>query len=141
MIKHDPKYSATVILTTSFHDTDAMGVVWHGNYLKFFEKAREALFQKFEFGYQDMIASGYAWPIVDTRIKFIAMTKVEQTISVTAQLEEYENRIKIKYLILDANTKQKMTTGYTVQVAISMLTKEMSFNTPEILLRQFGLLR
>lgn len=141
MIKHDPKYSATVILTTSFHDTDAMGVVWHGNYLKFFEKAREALFQKFEFGYQDMIASGYAWPIVDTRIKFIAMTKVEQTISITAQLEEYENRIKIKYLILDANTKQKMTTGYTVQVAISMLTKEMSFNTPEILLRQFGLLR
>lgn len=25
-----------------FSDTDAMGVVWHGNYLRFFEDAREA---------------------------------------------------------------------------------------------------
>lgn len=138
-MKNDLKHSVTIEYTTSFHDTDAMGVVWHGNYLKFFEKAREALFQKFNYGYQEMIDSGYLWPIVDTRIKYISPTIAEQTLKIVATLVEYEHRIKINYLILDAKTEKKMTSGYTIQVAVSALTQEMSFITPQIFLNQFGL--
>ena len=138
-MKNDLKYSVTIEYTTSFHDTDAMGVVWHGNYLKFFEKAREALFQKFNYGYQEMIDSGYLWPIVDTRIKYISPTIAEQTLKIVATLVEYEHRIKINYLILDAKTEKKMTSGYTIQVAVSASTQEMSFITPQIFLNQFGL--
>ncbi|WP_294826424.1 thioesterase family protein [uncultured Gilliamella sp.] len=138
-MKNDLKYSTTIEYTTSFHDTDAMGVVWHGNYLKFFEKAREALFQKFNYGYKEMINSGYLWPIVDTRVKYISPTIAEQTLKIVATLEEYEHRIKISYLILDAKTEKKMTSGYTIQVAVSTSTQEMSFITPQIFLNQFGL--
>ncbi len=138
-MKNDLKHSVTIEYTTSFHDTDAMGVVWHGNYLKFFEKAREALFQKFNYGYQKMIDSGYLWPIVDTRIKYISPTIAEQTLKIVATLVEYEHRIKINYLILDAKTEKKMTSGYTIQVAVSASTQEMSFITPQIFLNQFGL--
>lgn len=138
-MKNDLKHSVTIEYTTSFHDTDAMGVVWHGNYLKFFEKAREALFQKFNYGYQEMIVSGYLWPIVDTRIKYISPTIAEQTLKIVATLTEYEHRIKINYLILDAKTEKKMTSGYTIQVAVSASTQEMSFITPQIFLNQFGL--
>ncbi|MCX8573709.1 MULTISPECIES: acyl-CoA thioesterase [unclassified Gilliamella] len=138
-MKNDLKHSVTIEYTTSFHDTDAMGVVWHGNYLKFFEKAREALFQKFNYGYQEMIDSGYLWPIVDTRIKYISPTIAEQTLKIVATLVEYEHRIKINYLILDAKTEKKMTSGYTIQVAVSASTQEMSFITPQIFLNQFGL--
>ncbi|WP_392558856.1 acyl-CoA thioesterase [Orbus mooreae] len=140
-MKNNPDYCITTELTVSFHDTDAMGVVWHGNYLKFFEKAREALFQKFNYGYKEMIESGYAWPIVDTRLKYTAMTVAEQTLQITAQLEEFENRIKIGYIIRDAQTGKKTTTGYTIQVALSTQTKEMSFITPDIFLERFGLLK
>lgn len=138
-MKNDLKYSTTIEYTTSFHDTDAMGVVWHGNYLKFFEKAREALFQKFNYGYKEMINSGYLWPIVDTRVKYISPTIAEQTLKIVATLEEYEHRLKISYLILDAKTGKKMTSGYTIQVAVSTSTQEMSFITPQIFLNQFGL--
>lgn len=138
-MKNDLKHSVTIEYTTSFHDTDAMGVVWHGNYLKFFEKAREALFQKFNYGYQEMIDSGYLWPIVDTRIKYISPTIAEQTLKIVATLVEYEHRIKINYLILDAKTEKKMTSGYTIQVAVSASTQEMNFITPQIFLNQFGL--
>lgn len=138
-MKNDLKHSVTIEYTTSFHDTDAMGVVWHGNYLKFFEKAREALFQKFNYGYQEMIDSGYLWPIVDTRIKYISPSIAEQTLKIVATLVEYEHRIKINYLILDAKTEKKMTSGYTIQVAVSASTQEMSFITPQIFLNQFGL--
>ncbi len=138
-MNNDLKHSVTIEYTTSFHDTDAMGVVWHGNYLKFFEKAREALFQKFNYGYQEMIDSGYLWPIVDTRIKYISPSIAEQTLKIVATLVEYEHRIKINYLILDAKTEKKMTSGYTIQVAVSASTQEMSFITPQIFLNQFGL--
>lgn len=138
-MKNNTLYSATIELTTSFHDTDAMGVVWHGNYLKFFEKAREALFQKFNYGYQAMIESGYVWPIVDTRVKFIAMTFAEQTLQITAQLVEYENRIKVNYIIRDFASGKKTTTGYTIQVAVCAQTKAMSFITPDIFFTRFGL--
>ncbi|MWN04794.1 thioesterase family protein [Gilliamella sp. Pas-s95] len=138
-MKSESKYSATIEYTTSFHDTDAMGVVWHGNYLKFFEKAREALFQKFNYGYKEMIESGYLWPIVDTRVKYSASTIAEQTLHITAKLEEYENRIKISYIIIDNKTGQKTTSGYTIQVAVSVATKKMNFVTPSVFLEYFGL--
>lgn len=134
-------HSTTIELTTSFHDTDAMGVVWHGNYLKFFEKAREALFQKFNYGYKEMLESGYIWPVIDTRVKYVAPTIAEQTLQITASLAEYENRIKINYLIRDLASGKKTTTGYTMQVAVATQTKEMSFVTPEIFLTSFGLLK
>lgn len=138
-MKNDPHYSATIDIIPSFHDTDAMGVVWHGNYLKFFEKAREALFRKFDYGYQEMIDSGYIWPVIDTRIKFIAPTQAEQALQVTAQLEEYENRIKIGYTLIDIQSHKKTTRGYTIQVAVAIESKTMSFVTPEAFLQKFGL--
>ncbi len=38
--------SSEVRLTVPFHDLDPMRVVWHGNYLKYFDIARFALFRK-----------------------------------------------------------------------------------------------
>ncbi|WP_141674356.1 acyl-CoA thioesterase [Gilliamella apicola] len=138
-MKSNVNCHVTIEYTTSFHDTDAMGVVWHGNYLKFFEKAREALFQKYNYGYKQMMESGFLWPVVDARIKYTASTVAEQTLQITAELEEYEHRIKINYKIVDAKTGKKTTSGYTIQVAISATTQEMSFVTPHILLERFGL--
>ncbi len=133
-------HSATIEVITSFHDTDAMGVVWHGNYLKFFEKAREALFKKFNYGYKEMLDSGYVWPIIDTRVKYVVATIAEQTLQITVQLAEYENRIKLNYIVRDAITGKKTTTGYTIQVAVNTVNKEMSFVTPPIFLERFGLI-
>ena len=138
-MKNDLKPSATIEYITSFHDTDAMGVVWHGNYLKFFEKAREALFQKYNYGYKVMIESGYLWPIVDTRIKYTSPTIAEQKLQIIATLEEYEHRIKINYQIFDSQTGKKTTSGYTIQVAVLASTQEMNFNTPRIFIEKFGL--
>ncbi|MCX8639639.1 acyl-CoA thioesterase [Gilliamella sp. B3172] len=139
-MNNNASHNAIIEYTTSFHDTDAMGVVWHGNYLKFFEKAREALFQKFNYGYKDMIDSGYLWPIVDTRVKYIAPIIAEQKIQIMAKLEEYEHRIKISYLITNSQGR-KTTCGYTIQVAVLATTQEMSFVTPHIFLERFGLLK
>ena len=56
---NDPRFAAEVELTIPFHDVDMMGVAWHGNYFRYFEIAREALLNQFDYGYRQMKASGY----------------------------------------------------------------------------------
>ncbi len=132
-------YTAAIEITVPFHDVDAMGVVWHGNYFRYFEVAREALLARFNYGYRAMKESGYVWPIVDTRVKYHGAITFEQTIRIHATLMEYENRLRIDYRIVDVVTGKNMTTGYTIQVVVDMETKEMCFVSPPVLLICLGL--
>ena len=56
--------SKSVALKAQFYDVDSMNVVWHGNYVKYFETARCALLGEIGYGYEAMRADGYAYPIV-----------------------------------------------------------------------------
>ncbi|EPF6562512.1 MULTISPECIES: acyl-CoA thioesterase [Serratia] len=135
---NDPRFTADVELTIPFHDVDMMGVVWHGNYFRYFEIAREALLNQFDYGYRQMQASGYVWPVVDTRVKYRDVLTFEQRIRVRAQLEEYENRLRIAYQIFDVLTAKRTTTGYTIQVAVEEKSREMCFVSPDILFDRMG---
>ncbi|MDC9589160.1 thioesterase family protein [Xenorhabdus sp. XENO-10] len=134
----DPRFTAEVELTVPFHDADPMGVVWHGNYFRYFEIAREALMNQLNYGYREMSESGYVWPVVDAKIKYRASVLFEQKIRVRATIEEFENRLKIAYQIFDAASGKKTTVGYTIQVAVSKETQEMSFISPDILFERMG---
>ena len=135
---NDPRLSHEVEFMVSFHDCDPMGVVWHGNYMRFFEEAREALLEKFNYGYRAMQASGYGWPVVDLRVKYRAALTYEQRIRVRAAIEEYENRLRIAYQIFDVDSGKRTTTGYTIQVAVAEGSRELNFVSPRILFDRLG---
>ena len=131
------EYLTTAVdIEIPFHDCDPMNVVWHGNYPRYFEVARCQLLRLFNYDYLDMQASGYMWPIVDMRLKYVGSAKFTQMITVTATLVEYENRIKINYLITDKKTGAKLTKGYTIQAAVSMDSNELQFESPAILIEK-----
>ena len=131
------EYLTTAVdIEIPFHDCDPMNVVWHGNYPRYFEVARCQLLRLFNYDYLDMQASGYMWPIVDMRLKYVGSAKFTQMITVTAALVEYENRIKINYLITDKKTGAKLTKGYTIQAAVSMDSNELQFESPAILIEK-----
>ncbi|WP_289076504.1 acyl-CoA thioesterase, partial [uncultured Pseudoalteromonas sp.] len=96
-----------------FHDCDPMNVVWHGNYPRYLEVARCELLRLFDYDYPQMMESGYAWPIVDMQIKYVASAIFTQKIKVTAHLKEFENRLKIDYVITDAITNKRITKATT----------------------------
>jgi acyl-CoA thioester hydrolase len=128
------KLSAAVDVEVAFHDVDAMNVVWHGHYVKYFELARCALLRRFDYDYPQMLASGYLWPIVDCRLKYVRSALYGQRLRIEATLLEYENRIKIGYEIRDASTGERLTKGSTIQVAINAATRELQFVSPPIIL-------
>ncbi|MEO8409086.1 MAG: thioesterase family protein [Propionivibrio sp.] len=128
------KLSVSVEIEVPFHDVDAMNVAWHGYYVKYFEIARCALLRKFEYDYPQMQASGYVWPIVDCHLKYVRPALYGQRLRVEATLLEYENRLKIGYLIADAQSGERMTKGSTIQVAVDAVSRELQFVSPPILL-------
>src|SRR5260221_13800347 len=83
--------SAEVTLQTQFYDLDPMKIVWHGNYVRYLEQARAALLAGICYGYREMEASGFAWPIVDLSIKYVRPLKLSQKFVVRANRTEYEN--------------------------------------------------
>lgn len=56
--------TAAVAIKIQFYDLDPLGAVWHGNYPRFLEQARSALFDDLGFGYEKMTHSNYACLIV-----------------------------------------------------------------------------
>jgi len=132
-MKCDIEIRAVVELEIPFQDGDPMGVTWHGNYFRYLEDARCALLDKITYGYRAMIESGYSWPIVETRMKFVRPTVFHQRIRVVATLEEYENRLKISYVISDIESGERVTKGYTIQVAVDNSTNELCFVSPPVL--------
>ena len=125
---------ADVIIEIPFHDVDTMNVVWHGHYLKYFEIARCKLLEQFNYNYNQMRASGYAWPVIESYVRYVQGIEFEQRIRVRAVLKEWENRLKIEYLIFDAVTGRKLTKGFTSQVAVHIEKREMCFQSPQVLL-------
>jgi len=125
---------AEVEVEVGFHDVDAMEVAWHGHYLKYFELARCALLRRFDYDYPRMRESGYAWPIVDCRVRYSAPARYAQRLIVRATLKEWENRLRIDYHIRDKASGAKLTAGSTTQVAVEMSSGELQFVSPRVLL-------
>jgi len=136
MTKCDVSVSAAVDIEIPFHDGDPMGVTWHGNYFRYLEIARCALLDKLDFSYVEMERSGFMWPVVDTRLKFVRPTIFGQRVRVMARLEEYENRLKVSYEITDIESGDRVTKGYTTQLAVDKQTNELCFCSPQVLIEK-----
>ena len=122
----------SIELRVPFYDVDSMDIVWHGHYLKYFEDARCALLDKIAYNYIAMRDSGYGFPVVDVRLKYIKPATFNRMIRVDATLTESDVRLKIDYRIVDVATGAVLTKGYSVQVAVALDSGEMCFALPDI---------
>ncbi|MDB5989220.1 MAG: 4-hydroxybenzoyl-CoA thioesterase domain protein [Herbaspirillum sp.] len=137
---HPPAaWCAEVELQIQFFDLDPMDVVWHGRYVQYLEHARCALFEQINYNYPQMKASGYAWPVIDLHLRYAAPALFMQRIKVRATIVEWQNRLKIDYLISDAESGRRLTRASTVQVAVALASGEMCFASPPILLQKLGI--
>ncbi len=125
--------SADTEITAQFYDLDPMNVVWHGNYPRFLEQARCALLDRIGYNYVQMNISGYAWPIVDMRIKYVRPIRLAETIIVTASLREYEHRLRLDYRIRGKTDGAVLTKAQTTQVAVHQLSGELLLESPAAL--------
>jgi acyl-CoA thioester hydrolase len=121
-----------------FFDLDPMEVVWHGHYVKYLEIIRGVLLDTIDYNYPQMKASGYVWPIVDMHVRYAASATFGQRLKLRAEIVEWENRLKIGYLITDAASGRRLTRASTTQVAVEIVSGEMCFVSPPVLLERLS---
>ena len=115
-----------------------MEIAWHGHYVKYFEIARTALFEQIGYNYPEMRDSGFAWPIIELKMRHAKPARFGQLLKVRAHIIEYELRLKIGYVISDEKTGARLTRGHTVQVAVDMASGEMLLSSPNALTDKIG---
>jgi acyl-CoA thioester hydrolase len=123
---------STLTIPVRFSETDAMGVVWHGNYLKFFEDARESFGKEYGMEYLDVYAKGYFIPIVKSEISHKASIFYGEEALIHVTLEKHESaKIVFRYKVINNKTNQVAATGMTMQVFMFVSDRTLELIKPE----------
>jgi len=109
-------------------------IVWHGNYLNYFEVGRRALLEKIGYSYDEMEKSGYAFPVIEISAKYLSSLRFKDRARVKAVLMEYENRLLIRYEIRNSQTGVLATKGVSAQMAFDIKKNDSCFVCPQILI-------
>ena len=75
--------STTVRIVVRFSEVDAIRMVWHGNYVRYMEDAREAFGREFGLGYQTIFDNGFFAPVYDMHLRYKQMATVDDVVLVT----------------------------------------------------------
>lgn len=128
--------SIETTLQIRFSDTDAMGVVWHGNYLRFFEDGREAFGEKYGLEYLDVYNSGYFTPIVKTDINYKnSIYYGDQVKMITRYVNNRSAKIVFEYELINIDSGQIIASGSTTQVFLSVKERELRLDNPDFYLK------
>lgn len=119
----------TTKIKVEFYDVDAMGIVYHGNYAKFLEKARCEFLNYLNYDYMDMKKDGYVFPIIKMDFKFIKPIQFKDEILIICNLVEFQSQLKFKYTILNAKTKEKLSLAHTAQACVKIGSTNLEFQT------------
>lgn len=118
-----------------FYDVDTMGVVWHGNYVKYMEAVRCVLLDKIGYGYSVMMEEGYAFPVITIAVKYVRSLVFGENAVIKAYLLEYKDRVRIKYEVLNS-AGEVATKAESVQIAVDWKTKETQFESPALFVKR-----
>lgn len=123
--------SNTTCTTVRFSEVDSMQVVWHGEYVRYFEDGREAFGRKYPgIGYLDFYANGYTAPIVDMQLQYISpLTVNEVAVIETRFIDTPAAKLCFEYIIHRQSDGALVARGSSVQVFVDR-DGNMCLNTP-----------
>jgi acyl-CoA thioester hydrolase len=100
-------------ITVRYAETDMMGVVYHGNYLPWFEVGRTTLLKECGLPYRDLEAQGYLLPVIEVGTKYFRPAVYDDTVTVITRLNERPLlRIRLDYEVRRGD--ELLVTGFTI---------------------------
>ena len=107
-------------MRTLYADTDRSTVVYHANYLRYFEFGRASLMRDAAYPYREIEESGYVYPIIDLAIQFHQPLYYDDPMWVyTRPAELHRVRLQFDYVITHAQTGADVCRGYTRHCALN----------------------
>lgn len=107
----------TVSEKVRFAETDAMGVVHHANYLRWFEMGRVEYLRRAGVFLNDLMSDGILFPITDVSSKYIMSAKFDDDIVIETTMRQF-TRVKMifSYRVIRAKDEAVLAIGKTQNV-------------------------
>lgn len=133
------KKTFEVKMSVPFFDLDPMQIVWHGNYLNYFELARAALFEHYCVDlYSYYEKEQIIFPIIRTSTKHIFPLRHRDEVIIKATLVDVNIKLVVDFEIRKAADGSVCARGRTEQVAVKTPGMETLFSIPQDILNGLG---
>jgi acyl-CoA thioester hydrolase len=98
-----------------YADTDAMGIVYHTNYIKWFEIGRTELLRNMGIVYSAFESRGYNLPLTKAYCHYLLPARYDQVLLIETDIEYMKRAsIQFNYTIREEKKEAKLVEGYTV---------------------------
>jgi acyl-CoA thioester hydrolase len=115
----DKKLSVETHLRVRYAETDAMGVVYHANYLVWFEVGRGDYFRALGQDYGEWEQNGYLLPVSEAYARYHASARYGDPVVVHTWVEEIRSRsLTLGYEARHAESSQILATGWTKHICV-----------------------
>jgi acyl-CoA thioester hydrolase len=105
-------------LTVRYAETDMMGIVYHANYLPWFEIGRTNLLKENGLPYRQLEADGYRLPVLEVTAKFLRPAVYDDVLTIVTTLREKPVlRIKLEYEVRRGD--ELLATGHSLHAFIN----------------------
>lgn len=113
----------TVAHKVNFYDTDAMAVVHHANYIRWFEIGRVEFLRKAGITLNELMEDGYVFPITEIQAKYVNSARFDDELLIETTPESLTKvKMAFNYRILRASDNTVLVTGFSQNVFTSMKT-------------------
>ena len=114
---------STTIHRVNFYDTDAMAVVHHSNYIRWFEIGRVDFLRRIGITLGEMMDDGYVFPITEVKCKYIASGKFDDVLRIeTTPVALTKVKMEFSYKIYRDSDNTLLVEGFTQNVFTSRQT-------------------
>lgn len=129
-VNHIAALTDRTTIKVRFSEIDSMQIVWHGEYVRYFEDGRESFGKSYGLDYMSIYGKGYMVPIVDLTCQFKqSLSFGEEAIVETRYIACEAAKIQFEYTIYRLTDKSVVATGSTIQVFVN-LNKELELTNP-----------
>ncbi|KZE79268.1 thioesterase [Paenibacillus elgii] len=102
-------------LRVRYQETDQMGVVYHANYLNWFEVGRTEMIRELGLPYQALETRGLLLPVIEADLKFRSPARYDDLVTINTEIVELTSlRIRFAYEI--KRGEELLVTGGTQHV-------------------------
>ena len=113
----------TIEYRVPYADTDQMGVVYYGNYLTLFERARNELMRALGYAYKTCEAEGWALPVVHAEVDYRRPARYDDLLEVTAWVRDMKGvRVEIACEVRRSGEDGVLASGFTRHCFVSTST-------------------
>ena len=118
-------------------DTDFQGIVYHANYLKYFERARSSCLKDLDISQSKEIAAGKVFVIKTINIEFMKPAKIEDNLVVSSEIEYFSKARLFFHQQIKRNESDDIICRGKVEVCFYDQNNNKPVAFPEKLLKVF----